>query len=124
MFHGNIKQLAKENTNYRKVLYTGKNCQIVLMSIPAGGDIGMETHVSTDQLLFFVEGEGKAMLDGQEQHVNKHDVFFVPAGTEHNFINTGREDLKLYTIYGPPNHPDGIVEKTKQEAEIKEGSNA
>ncbi|MGH7246402.1 MAG: cupin domain-containing protein [Candidatus Levyibacteriota bacterium] len=120
MFHGDIKQLAKENTNYRKVIYTGAYMQLVLMSIPKGGDIGMETHEKTDQVLFFVKGEGKAILNGQEQQVFEHDVVFVPAGTEHNFVNTGDEDLKLYTLYAPPNHPDKIVEKTKEEASLKE----
>ena len=120
MFHGNIKQLAKENTNYRKVIYTGKNMQLVLMSIPMSGDIGMETHEKTDQVLVIVAGEGKAILNGQESPIAKHDIIFVPAGTEHNFVNTGDEDLKLYTLYAPPNHPDGIIEATKVEAETKE----
>lgn len=120
MFHGNIKQLAKENTNYRKVIYTGTKSQLVLMSIPVGGDIGMETHTDVDQILVIVEGEGKAILNGQDSPIEKHDLIFVPAGTEHNFVNTGKEDLKLYTVYAPPNHPDGIIEATKVEAETKE----
>lgn len=120
MFHGNIKQLAKENTNYRKVIYTGTKSQLVLMSIPVGGDIGMETHKDVDQILVIVDGEGKTILNGQESPIAKHDLIFVPAGTEHNFVNTGKEDLKLYTVYAPPNHPDGIIEATKVEAETKE----
>lgn len=122
MFHGNIKQLAKENTNYRKVIYTGTKSQLVLMSIPVGGDIGMETHADVDQILVIVDGEGKAILNGQESPIAEHDLIFVPAGTEHNFVNTGKEDLKLYTVYAPPNHPDGIIEATKVEAETKEPS--
>lgn len=121
MFHGDIKKLAKENTNYRKVIYTGPHMQLVLMSIPVGGDIGLETHEKTDQVLFFVEGVAESVLDGQSQTVHESDVVFVPAGTEHNFINRGKTDLKLYTLYAPPNHPDGIVEQTKVEAESKEG---
>lgn len=120
MFHGNIQQLALENTNYRKVIYTGPHMQLVLMSIPVGGDIGMETHKTTDQVLFIVAGKGKTILSGQESPIAAKDVIFVPAGTEHNFVNTEKEDLKLYTVYAPPNHPDGIVEATKIEAEAKE----
>lgn len=120
MFRGNIKRLALENTNYRKVIYTGPHMQLVLMSIPPHGDIGMETHEKTDQVLFIVEGVGKTILNGQESPIAGDDVIFVPAGTEHNFVNTGEKDLKLYTLYGPPNHPDGIVEATKVEAESKE----
>lgn len=120
MFHKNIKQLAKENTNYRKVIYTGTKSQLVLMNIPVGGDIGMETHPATDQILVIIEGSGKAVLNGQESPIEKHDIIFVPAGVEHNFINTGIKDLKLYTVYAPPNHPDGIIEATKVEAETKE----
>lgn len=120
MFHKNIIQLAKENTNYRKVVYTGTKSQLVLMSIPVGGDIGMETHESTDQLLFFVKGNGEAILNGKSQPVEPNDVVSVPAGTEHNFVNKGENALKLYTVYAPPNHPDGIIEATKKEAGEKE----
>lgn len=94
--------------------------QLVLMSIPVGGDIGMETHKTTDQVIAIVAGKGKAILNGQESPIEKHDLVFVPAGTEHNFVNIGDEDLKLYTMYAPPNHPDGIIEATKVEAETKE----
>lgn len=94
--------------------------QLVLMSIPPHGDIGMEIHKTTDQVLFFIAGSGKSILNGQESPIAADDVVFVPAGTEHNFVNTGKDDLKLYTLYSPPNHPDGIVEVTKEEAELKE----
>lgn len=120
MFITNIKEVAVKNTNFRKVIYTAKNSQLVLMSIPVGGDIGEEVHETTDQILFFVDGAGEAVLDGEKQEVEEDDVVFVPAGTTHNFINTGSEDLKLYTVYSPPAHPDGTVEATKEEAEIKE----
>lgn len=120
MFHKNIQQLTKENTNFRKVISTGAKSQLVLMSIPVGGEIGLETHANTDQILFFVEGTGEAILNGDSQQVQADDVVLVPAGTEHNFVNTGESELKLYTVYAPPNHPDGIVEATKKEAEEKE----
>lgn len=113
MFNVDIKELAKENTNFRKVICTGPKSQLVLMSIPPGGDIGLETHPNTDQILFFVEGQGNAVLNGEVQPVTKHSVIFVPAGTEHNFTNIGEEDLKLYTVYAPPQHPDGTVQLAK-----------
>ena len=116
-FQTNLKELAKENIFFRKVVYTGKYSQLVLMSIPVGGEIGEETHPTVDQILFFVEGEGEAILEGKASPVEEHGVVFVPAGTLHNFKNTGDEDLKLYTVYSPPQHPDGTVHKTKEEAE-------
>ena len=119
-YQANIKELAKENTLFRKVVYTGKYSQLVLMSIPAGGDIGEETHDTIDQILFFVKGEGEAVLSGESKPIKKGDVVFVPAGTLHNFKNTGQEDLKLYTVYSPPAHPDGTVHATKEEAEAAE----
>lgn len=120
MFVEDIKKLAKENNNFRKVLHTGRHSQIVAMSIPVGGDIGMETHENVDQILYFVEGKGDAVLNGEKRAVVEHDIVFVPAGTEHNFINTGDKDLKLFTVYSPPEHPDGTIHKTKEEAEERE----
>ena len=90
------------------------------MSIPPGGDIGEETHDTIDQLLYFAKGEGEAILNGESKPVEKGDVVFVPAGTLHNFKNTGDEDLKIYTTYSPPEHPDGTIHKTKEEAEAAE----
>ncbi len=116
MFAEDIKKLTKENTNFRKVLHTGQHSQIVAMSIPVSGDIGEEVHPNTDQMLFLVKGECEAMLNGEKRLVEEHDVVFVPAGTTHNFKNTGDEDLKLFTVYAPPEHPDGTVHKTKEEA--------
>lgn len=116
MYAEDIKKLTKENTNFRKVLYTGSHSQIVAMSIPAGGDIGEETHPHTDQILFFVEGDGEAVVAGETRRVEEHDVVFVPAGTIHNFRNVGNEDLKLFTVYSPPAHPEGTVEATKGDA--------
>jgi mannose-6-phosphate isomerase-like protein (cupin superfamily) len=121
MYAEDIKKLTKENTHFRKVLHTGKYCQIVAMSIPVGGDIGEEVHTTVDQILFFVKGIGEAVLNGEARSVEEHDVVFVPAGTKHNFINWGDEDLKLFTVYAPPEHPDGTVHQTKEEAEIAEG---
>ena len=116
MFAEDIKKLAKENNNFRRVVHTGEYSQLVVMSIASGEDIGEEVH-KVDQMLFFVEGEGKAVLNGEEKQVGEHDVVFVEAGTKHNFINTGGEPLKLFTIYAPPGHPDGTVHKTKLDAE-------
>lgn len=108
---------AKENTFFRQVLETSKNTQIVIMSIPPGGEIGEETHPDNDQILYLVEGSGKVILNGEEQAYEKGDLVLVSAGTKHNFVNTGSEDLKIITTYSPPHHPQGTVHKTKQEAE-------
>ena len=120
MFHQDIKKLALENTNFRKVIYTGQNCQLVLMSIPIGGEIGEETHSTIDQILFLVEGKGEAIIEGQLFPFIENEVVFVPAGTKHNFKNTSDKDLKLYTIYSPPAHKDETIHKTKEEAEKDE----
>jgi mannose-6-phosphate isomerase-like protein (cupin superfamily) len=116
MFAEDIKKLTKENTNFRKVLHTGQKSQIVAMCIPVGENIGEENHPETDQILFFVEGEGVAILNGETKTVEEHDVVFVPAGTKHNFFNRGETELKLFTIYAPPEHPDGTIHPTKEEA--------
>lgn len=122
MYNVDIKKLAKENTNFREVVHTGKYSQLVLMNIPVGEEIGNEVHNETDQLLVFIGGEGEAILNNTEkQKVEEHSVVFVPAGTWHNFINTGDEDLKLFTIYAPPTHKDGTVHVTRQDADREEG---
>jgi len=115
---GDIEKETLENTNFRKVLYTAKSSQLVVMSIPPGQDIGMEVHTEHDQFLRFEQGEGKAILDGVESSFKADWAVVVPAGTEHNFVNTGAEDLKLYTIYSPPEHKDGTIHPTK--ADVKE----
>lgn len=120
MFKANVQEQALENTNFRKVIYTSQHSQLVLMSIPAGGDIGMEVHNTVDQFLFFVSGTGEAILNGESQPISAGEVVVVPAGTEHNFINTGADDLKLFTTYSPPNHPDGTIHATKAEADAAE----
>lgn len=118
LFNKNIIDLAKKNTFFRQVLYTTANSQVVLMSIPAGGEIGEEVH-KVDQLLFFVAGDGKAILNDEPSEIHPHSLVVVPAGTKHNFINTGSTDLKLFTIYAPPQHRQGVIDKTKKEADIK-----
>ncbi|MEX0616362.1 MAG: cupin domain-containing protein [Candidatus Woykebacteria bacterium] len=112
-----ISDKARENTYFRQVLETGVHTQIVVMSMPAGGEIGEETHNDNDQVLYFVEGSGKAILNGEEKPISKDDVFLVNAGTKHNFINTGQGDLKVVTAYSPPHHPPGTIHKTKAEAD-------
>jgi len=122
MFTGNIKHLAKENNNFRKVIYTGPHMQLVVMSLLPGEDIGEETHATTDQVLFFVHGdqEVEAILHDKPFLVEEHGIVYVPAGTKHNFINKGSESLKLYTLYSPPEHKDGTIHATKADASAGE----
>lgn len=112
----NIEQSSLDNTNFRTVLYTGKHLQLVVMSIPPGGEIGAEVH-HLDQFLRCEAGEGKAVLDGVEHAITDGFAVLVPAGAMHNIINTGQSDLKLYTLYGPPNHREDVVHATREEAE-------
>jgi mannose-6-phosphate isomerase-like protein (cupin superfamily) len=113
----NLEQLTIENNNFRKVLYTGMHMQLVLMALKPQEDIGLETHNENDQFFRFEKGEGKVIVGETEYVVGDGDVIIVPAGTEHNVINTSSvEDLKLYTIYAPSHHKDQIVRETKQEA--------
>jgi mannose-6-phosphate isomerase-like protein (cupin superfamily) len=114
-FNKNCFDLARKNTFFRHVLTTTEKSQIVLMSVPAGNDIGEEIH-DVDQILFFVSGEGNAILNGEASAVHSESVVVVPAGTKHNFINTGSTDLKLFTIYAPPHHRQGVIHKTKADA--------
>lgn len=111
----NIEKLTLENKNFRKVLYTDKNAQLVLMSIPPGEDIGLEVH-DVDQFLRIEKGQGVAVLDGTEKIISDGSVVLVPAGTEHNVLNNSERSMKLYTLYMPPHHQDGTVHKTKAEA--------
>jgi mannose-6-phosphate isomerase-like protein (cupin superfamily) len=120
MLQAKIKKLAKENDNFRKVIYTGDFSQLVLMSILPGEDIGDEVHPTTDQILFLVDGEGSAIIAGQVTKFEKKELIFVPAGTRHNIINKGNEPLKLYTVYSPPAHLSGTVHKTKADAQKAE----
>lgn len=116
-FHTDIEADTLSNTNFRKVLFTGAHSQLVLMTLQPNEDIGMEVHANVDQFFRFEAGEGKAILDGEEVIFKANDVVIVPAGTNHNIINTSTtEPLKLYTIYSPANHPAGTVNATKADA--------
>ena len=115
-----IEELTLANKNFRQVLYTGKNLQLVLMTIMPGEDIGEEIHEGHDQFFRFESGSGEVLIDGVITKIKDDDVVIVPAGANHNVINTGDEPLKLYTIYGPPEHKDGVVRATKAEAEASE----
>jgi mannose-6-phosphate isomerase-like protein (cupin superfamily) len=119
----NIEKETKGNTNFRRVLYTAPNSQLVVMSLKPGEDIGEEVH-ELDQFIRVEEGEGKAVLDGVEHELKDDWAVVVPAGTSHNVINAGMEDLKLYTIYSPPEHRDGVVHRTKEDALADDESHA
>lgn len=121
-FKSPIEQDTLDNTTFRTVLYTGKKLQLVLMTLKPGEDIGLETHEEHDQFFRFEAGEGKVVIDGNEFEVTDGDAVIVPAGAEHNIINVSETDeLKLYTIYAPPEHADGTVHETKAEAMAAEG---
>lgn len=113
----NIIEETKKNNNFRKVLFTGQKSQLVVMSILPGSEVGAETHDNVEQTLFFLSGQGKAILDGKESAVNAGDVYVVTPGTHHNFINTGSEALKIYTVYAPANHIEGRIHATKEDAD-------
>lgn len=116
-FVTNIEAETLENEDFRRVLYTASHCQLVLMSIPAGEEIGEEVH-DVDQFIRVEEGEGQSILDGVERDLTDGSAIVIPAGVRHNIKNRSTSDaLKLYTIYAPPHHEDGVVHATKQEAE-------
>ena len=119
-FNQDIVARARANGWFREVLSTGPHCQVVVMSIPVGGDIGEEVHESVDQVLVCVEGEGYAVLEGETSPVRQGHLVHVPAGTRHNLVNAGAADLKLYTVYAPPQHAVGTVHRTKAEADASE----
>jgi mannose-6-phosphate isomerase-like protein (cupin superfamily) len=119
MEHFEIATVAEKNPDFRRVLWTGKYSQLVIMTIPPGGEIGEEVH-DVDQILTFVSGAGKARVSGQTRNVVQGDLVIVPAGKKHNFINDGPNPLVLYTVYAPPEHADGAVHKTKEEADAAE----
>jgi mannose-6-phosphate isomerase-like protein (cupin superfamily) len=114
-----ITKQATENDYYRHVLATGPHLQVVIMSIPAEGEVGSETHPDNDQVLYLVSGNGKAYLDDVEQPFEPGDMVLVPAGTKHNFVTTGDEAMKIITTYGPAHHPDGLIQKTKEQADVE-----
>ena len=116
-YKDNIEKLTQENENFRKVLYTGEHSQLVLMSLLPGEDIGEEIHNENDQFFRFESGTGKVVINDTEYEVADGDAVIVPRGVKHNVINTGENRLKLYTIYSPAHHLDGVVRSTKAEAE-------
>ena len=120
-FHTNIEKDTLANSNYRKVLYSAKHCQIVLMALRPKEEIGMETHPDNDQFFRFESGVGKCIIDGNEYALGDGVAIIIREGEKHNIINTSEtEELKMYTIYSPAHHKDGIVRTTKQEAEANE----
>lgn len=117
-YRGNIEKDTLENTNFRKVLYTAKHSQLVLMCLKPKEDIGMEVHPDNDQFFRIEAGQGKCIIDGTEYEITDGVAIIVPAGAQHNVINISEtNELKLYTIYSPAHHKDGVVRASKQEAE-------
>jgi mannose-6-phosphate isomerase-like protein (cupin superfamily) len=117
-YRGNIEKDAIENTNFRKVMYTAKHSQLVLMSLKPGEEIGLEVHPDNDQFFRFEAGNGKVVVDGAEYEVSDGVAVIVPAGARHNVVNTSETDaLKMYTIYSPAHHRDGVMHVTKADAE-------
>lgn len=119
-FVDNIEILTRENTDFRRVLYTGKHLQLVLMALKPGEEIGEEVHDDHDQFFRVETGAGEIWVDGKRTAIQDDDAMIVPAGARHNVVNTGDAPLTLYTLYGPPDHKDGIVRATKAEAEATE----
>jgi mannose-6-phosphate isomerase-like protein (cupin superfamily) len=111
-----IKKAAKDNKNFRDVIFTATKSQIVLMSLRRGEEIGLEVH-DGDQILYLVDGEGVALLDGEKSDIEKGSIVFVPAGVRHNIVNNDEEAMKLFTIYAPPQHAAGTVEPTRDKGE-------
>lgn len=120
-FSTDVNRAAEANTDFRRVLYTTPLSQLVLMAVQPGDDIGLETH-HLDQVLVFVSGRGESVLGGARNEIGPGTVVVVPSGTEHNFVNTGSEPLKLFTVYAPPEHADGTVHRTKAEADLAEAA--
>jgi len=122
MEHFTIATVAEQSADFRRVLWTGEHTQLVIMTIQPGGEIGLETHEENDQILTFVSGVAEARVGGETRSVASGDLVIVPAGTEHNFVNTGANPLVLFTVYGPPDHADGVVHATKEEADAAEAA--
>ena len=116
-FVADISELTEKNSDFRRVLYTGKNMQLVLMSLKPGEDIGEEVHDNVDQFFRIEEGSGEVVINGQSSIVKSDYAIMVPAGARHNVRNTGDKPLRFYTLYGPPEHEDKTVHVTKQDAE-------
>ncbi len=122
MEHFEIATVAEQSADFRRVLWTGEHTQLVIMTIPPEGEIGEEVHDDTDQILSFVSGIGKAVVSGKERKVKAGDIVVVPAGLTHNFLNTGPNPLVLYTVYGPPDHAEGAVHATREQADRLEAA--
>lgn len=116
-FVANIEELTEENEDFRRVLYTGANLQLVLMAIQPGDEIGAEVHEDRDQFFRVEKGHGEVSIDGNVTRVKSDDAIIVPAGARHNIVNTGDKPLRLYTLYAPPEHRDGTVHATKADAD-------
>jgi mannose-6-phosphate isomerase-like protein (cupin superfamily) len=116
-FIGDIEDRTEGNRDFRRVLYTGPHMQLVLMSLQPGEELGEEVHENTDQFFRVEEGKGEVSIDGRETRIDSDVAIVIPAGTRHNIRNTGHKDLKLYTLYAPPEHPHGTVHRTKASAE-------
>ena len=119
-FIGNIEDRTEENRDYRRVLYTGANMQLVLMSLKPGEEIGEEVHKDRDQFFRVEKGRGEVWIDGNKTKIESDTAIIVPAGARHNIRNTGEKPLRLYTLYAPPEHADRTVHATKAEAEASE----
>ena len=116
-----LAALTRVNEDFRREVKTAEHSQVVLMTIPPGAEIGEEVHEGIDQLLVFVEGDAEAIIEGESAGVRAGQAVLVPAGTRHNFRNTGASPLRLWTVYAPPEHPPGTVHRTKAEADAAEG---
>ncbi len=123
-YHTQITKETAENADFRRVLHTGARSQLVIMSIPPGGEVGEETHEHVEQTLYFQSGSGEAVLDGETSPIAAGDVVVVTPGTRHNFKNTGAESLQIWTVYAPPNHIDGRVHHTKADADADDEDEA
>jgi mannose-6-phosphate isomerase-like protein (cupin superfamily) len=119
MEHFTIATVAEQHADFRRVLWTGKHSQLVIMTVPPNGEIGEEVH-EVDQILTFVSGVGEALVSGEKRKVAQGDLVVVPAGRKHNFINTGPNPLVLYTVYAPAEHADGAIHRTKEEGDAME----
>jgi mannose-6-phosphate isomerase-like protein (cupin superfamily) len=114
-FVGDIDELTVSNTKFRKVIYTAKQLQLVLMSLKPGEEIGEEVHQNNDQFFRFEGGRGKVVINGKETSIKEDDAVLIPAGASHNIINTGKKPLQFYTLYAPPEHKDKTVHATKSD---------
>ena len=119
-FVADIEKLTVDNTDFRRVLYTGKYLQLVLMTLQPGEEIGAEVHEDHDQFFRVESGSGEVRIDGKATPIKDDDAIIVPAGARHNVLNTGDKPLALYTLYGPPEHRDGVVHRTRAEADASE----